>query len=74
MDEHTREQLHHVLRYLLESEAKGYHREPPEDRESWAYDSARHLMATFGFDDLVAEDEELATNANVLHCSGYLVN
>jgi hypothetical protein len=55
--EAVRAQLHKALFYLIESEAKGYWRTPPAERETWAYHAARKVMRYFGLADLVALDE-----------------
>jgi hypothetical protein len=60
MDDETRERLHHILSYLLESEANDYwHRHDPADREGHVYAYVLPLIQQFGFDDLAAWDAEI---------------
>jgi hypothetical protein len=59
MDDDTRQRLHKVLAYLVESEAKDYwHRREPWEREDHVYAKALCLMRHFGFEDLLEEDAE----------------
>jgi hypothetical protein len=57
LDDDTRDRLHYVLAYLLESEAKDYwFRHQPADREYHVYAKTLALINTFGFEDLKQAD------------------
>jgi hypothetical protein len=57
MNYETRERLHAVLAYLVESEAQDYWlRRQPAARENHVYTKALCLIRHFGFSDLLEED------------------
>jgi hypothetical protein len=57
LDDETRERLHAVLYYLVESEAKSFwHRWHPAEREGHVYAKVLCLLRFFGFEDLLQED------------------
>jgi hypothetical protein len=65
MNKETRERLHDVLFYLVESEANDYwHRRRPEERETAVYAKALCLIQQFGFEDLQNLDAAVRAHGN----------